>query len=124
MISSAFFLLVEIDTQDLIPAWKRTEVSHHEYFLVIGAMVTVTVILMFWATFVRKRRRRHKYKYPHNPGKVERQAGTAGTTAPQTKSGSKSKRRRRSRRSERRNPTLAETGGLPPVRNEWPEQES
>jgi flagellar biosynthesis/type III secretory pathway M-ring protein FliF/YscJ len=117
MIPSFTHFLAEVDPHDLVPVWAKTKVSHNEYIMVVGAIVAVTVAVLFWARFVRKRKRRTKYKYPHAEGKAGGKVSKRG----QDKAG-QSKLRRRSRR-ERRNPTLAETGGLPPVRNEWPDQE-
>jgi hypothetical protein len=118
-----YYLSALVDPRELAPGWQRTKVSHHEYLWVIGAILIVTTLVMLWAALVRKKKRRRKYKYPHVEEKVEQKGGNPDASAHPNKTESRPRRRRRSRRSERRNPTLAETGGLPPVRDEWPEQE-
>ena len=67
-------------------------------YLAIGAVVG---IIFLWAGFIRKPRRERRYKYHRAP----RQQPVAPKTA---------KRKRRSEPP--MNPTLAETRGLPPVR--------
>jgi len=75
----------------------------------------VTVLILVWAIFIRKPKddRPRRYQYP----------------APSEKEGAKNKhivspgrpfrRKKRRRRAHRaRKPTLAETGGLPPVRDD------
>jgi len=79
---------------------------------IIGAGVLVTLALLVWAAFVRgarKKRRRsgRPYNWEIDPGH-------------------RSKRRHRRHRREApaelpRNPTLAETGGLPPIRPQPPD---
>lgn len=74
--------------------------------VIVGALV-VLFGLIFWATFVRKSDRR-------------RQRGEILEGPPRERSHSSEGGRRRRRRREKgrvRNPTLAETGGLPPVRD-------
>lgn len=65
------------------------------------ALTGLVVLLFLWAFFIRKPRRERRYKYRRAP----RSAST---------SHSKSKRRHRSQPP--MNPTLAETRGLPPIR--------
>lgn len=73
-----------------------------EYLLFIGAILLVAGAVMFWAMVIRKPPGERRYKYHRPP---------PGTPPPAPKS---SKRKRRSEPP--RNPTLAETRGLPPVR--------
>lgn len=76
---------------------------------IVGAGIFVFVVLMIWAVYFRKKPRegpspsRVSYRVRED-GNIEEQAGH--------------KRRHRRRRKEHRgrNPTLAETGGLPPPR--------
>jgi hypothetical protein len=93
-----------------------------ETFIVIGAIVLVALGLLFWAGAIRKRHRRrsapHRPHYSHHSGShsVSEGGDDAGHS-------SHSHRRRRRRREHRpRNPTLAETGGLPPIRTDGPSQ--
>jgi len=73
-----------------------------EYVLFIGAILFVAVAVVFWATAIRKPKGERRYKYHRAP---------RGQTPPPPPS---AKRKRRSEPP--RNPTLAETRGLPPVR--------
>lgn len=77
-----------------------------EYLLFGGAIVFVAVVVFIWAAAVRKPKGERRYKYHRVP---------RGETPPAPKS---SKRKRRSEPP--RNPTLAETRGLPPVRESQP----
>jgi cell division septation protein DedD len=77
-----------------------------EYLLLIGAIVLVAVLVVFWAVAIRKPRSERRYKYHRVP---------RGEAPPETK---RSKRKRRSEPP--RNPTLAETRGLPPIRESGP----
>jgi hypothetical protein len=86
---------------DLSRTSQTLNTSSRELGLLLGACALVVVPILVWAVYFRKRRRRHRSDMALNPGQA--------TYKPH---------RRRSRRREhrRRNPTLAETGGLPPVR--------
>jgi len=91
--------------------WKQIAPSRNEFGLLFGAAGVITLLALIWAVFIRKREsdRPSSYSYPQisNPG----QNGGSST-------GRGFARQRRRKRRRRRNPTLAETGGLPPVRNE------
>jgi hypothetical protein len=84
--------------------------------LILGAVLLMAAALFFWAFFMRKRP-----KQSHGSLVVER-ARPAAKDAP----ASAGRRKRRKRRPEHpdnwgRNPTLEETGGLPPARPDEPE---
>lgn len=68
-------------------------------FWLFAAIFILAVLLVIWAVYIRKPKREY--------------TGKKLITAPTHKS-SHRRRRRRSRPSRPRNPTLAETGGLPP----------
>ena len=91
-----------------------------EGLYVIGAVAFLTLVIVIWAVALRKPRRRHGSKRAkEEPATLVRyrqeQLEDTGLL-----SLLKSKRRRRKRRFHHRNPTLAETGGLPPVRPDAP----
>jgi len=73
-----------------------------EYLILSGAILLVAAVLVFWAAAIRKPKSERRYKYHRAP---------RGQTPPPPQS---AKRKRRSEPP--RNPTLAETRGLPPVR--------
>ncbi len=65
------------------------------------ALTCLVALLFLWAVFIRKPRRERRYKYQRGP---------------RSSSASNSKSRRRRRSKPPMNPTLAETRGLPPIR--------
>lgn len=77
-----------------------------DYLLYLGAILLVALGVMIWAVAFRKtgKTRRRRRKHRERP------------TARDDHSESRSERRRR--REARRNPTRAEVGGLPPLREE------
>ena len=93
-------------------------------FLIFGAMASVTLLAMAWALFLRRKhhhRHRHHHHGHHDSSELA-ETSLAPNEADAT--AGPEKRRRRRRRSGRhhrpRNPTLAETGGLPPIRPPGP----
>ena len=77
-----------------------------EALIVVGVLIILALVLFLWAKFVRKSHRRHV-------------SGMLYKKESRTGSGFGPRRRRRRHRGHRpRNPTLAETGGLPPPRPE------
>jgi cell division septation protein DedD len=77
-----------------------------EYVLLIGAILLVASVVVFWAATIRKPKGERRYKYHRIP---------RGPTPPAPET---AKRKRRSEPP--RNPTLAETRGLPPMRESQP----
>jgi ABC-type nickel/cobalt efflux system permease component RcnA len=88
-----------------------------EWLIVMGALLGVSVVAAIWfvltQTGKRKRRRKHHHHSHHEEDEPQ---------APVEKKEKHSHHRRRRHRSAHeelpRNPTLAETGGLPPIRDE------
>jgi|SRR5215831_9939961 len=90
------FFLAQIDVKDNLTAdLQKTGIARGGLTMLFAAFGIVTVLIVAWALFIRKKpdESSRRYSYP-----------------------SRYSRRRRKRRS--RNPTLAETGGLPPIRPE------
>lgn len=103
--------LADIDIKDtLMPDFQKTSVSRGNLTLLFSAFGVVTLLILFWALFIRKRpdESSRRYRYPSREPKANQGS----------ESGGESGRRRRRKRRRPRNPTLAETGGLPPVRTE------
>ncbi|MDB6067278.1 MAG: hypothetical protein JWR26_3486 [Pedosphaera sp.] len=92
-----------------------------QVLLIVGAIIVIVGLVFIWAIFFRKpgRRRRkhhkHRKKFPQAENKLVED--TVEKTAVTVEENNSRKKRRRSRREHRpRNPTLAETKGLPPIR--------
>ena len=94
----------------LSPAWV-------DFFVVLGIILLVTLALIIWAmvfsTKARRRRHRHHHHHHHKSYREEFKKGADGIKE-------LIQQRRHRHRHEHRpiNPTLAETGGLPPPRGE------
>jgi hypothetical protein len=73
-----------------------------DVFLIVAVCAAIGVGVLIWAVFLRGASRRNRESL---------------RTAPASSS---SRRRKRKQRYTNRNPTLAETGGLPPIREEGP----
>jgi type VI protein secretion system component VasK len=103
-------------------SWHSPSGSTREVFLVLGAIIAVTSVLLIWALYFRKRRRHHSHHHHHHHHSSS-ESSALGTTPAESGQESRRRRRRRRRREHRpRNPTLAETGGLPPVRSDSPSE--
>jgi hypothetical protein len=102
------------DTQipDVIKDWAALDPG---ILISVGTLLLVSAAAFVWAAFFRKPRRRSHYHFHH--GKTE----TAPVPIPGKGLFSMLSFRKRHRHRERpRNPTLAEAGGLPPIRPEGP----
>jgi hypothetical protein len=100
-------LLAQIDPKDsLVPDLQKTSGSRGGLIFLFAAVGIVTLLIVVWAIFVRKRPddSSRRYSYP------SRSVLADGPPVEH------SSRRRRRRRRRPRNPTLAQTGGLPPIR--------
>ena len=102
---------------DPIPGFGPLTPAMKERLIIFGAMALVLVVIITWALAFRRqrqrsarredrRRRRHSFRRQATKGVAELREYV------------KEHRRRRRREHRPRNPTLAETGGLPPVRGD------
>jgi len=97
-------------------------------FTVIAAscFVGLVAVLGTLLYYTRRQRQRPHHHHHHRPHRKESGGPSADNPSPDGESQSNDgevirRRRRRRRRNHRpRNPTLAETGGLPPIRTEPP----
>jgi type VI protein secretion system component VasK len=120
-VSSIPFFLADAETQEILASWRITDPATLERLVIFGAMGLVTLLALLWAVFLRKRRRRRKHHHPHqNSSKPAEVPEAAKDEDAPTRPEKRRHRRRSGRRHRPRNPTLAETGGLPPVRPESP----
>jgi|SRR4051812_29779026 hypothetical protein len=96
-----------MEISDVFTTWKKIAPGTKEGLLVFGALLLVVTVLFIWAVFIRKRgERRKKYHYPSK---------TSGEGVIEVH---RKKWRKRRKEHRPRNPTLSETGGLPPIRSE------
>jgi hypothetical protein len=125
-------VLADVEIQDFVPV--KPGYALREVAIICGAALLVTLPVVLWAVFLRKRRRRHHHHHHH----VQRRAAAnsvdaallddSDSTVEAEEPSPKNRRRiwKRRRRREHRplNPTLAQTGGLPPVRTQPPAEPS
>jgi ABC-type nickel/cobalt efflux system permease component RcnA len=116
--------------------WRRLrffDPSTTQGLIVLGAIAVVLLLGLTWVLLIqRSRKARHSHRHHHHHHDRPQQFGKDPASANEEEEEEEDsdgedddephkKRRRRRRREHRpRNPTLAETGGLPPVRTEDP----
>jgi hypothetical protein len=108
------FFLAQIDAKEsLLGDLHKAGSSRGGLTPLFVAVGIVTLLVLFWAIFIRKRpdETSRRYTYP------SRDAKSSGSRNDGESRG-KDRRRRRKRKRRSLNPTLAETGGLPPIRSE------
>lgn len=88
--------------------------SGRDLAMLLGAVAVPVLLFVLWAVFVRKRKKSLSGWRTHQHGS-QPHSNQATSEAGQ---GERRRRRRRRREHRPRNPTLAETGGLPPVRDD------
>jgi hypothetical protein len=121
-----FLAQVNISYDDAFGGWKKMSSGTREFLTIAGAICTVTLLVFIWAIFIRKRgKRRRAGSQQKSQPRASTQAATPaaqnGAGNPVSQPQHRRHRRRRRRREHRpRNPTLADTGGLPPIRSEGP----
>jgi hypothetical protein len=109
--------MAQADVIDSLTAKKNssfTSPSVRDTALVLGGILIVTILIFLWATYVRD---------PKKKSSSSRRSEDLGKKVEKTidEEGRQKVRVRRRRRSHRpRNPTLAETGGLPPEKQNSP----
>jgi type VI protein secretion system component VasK len=110
-------MFADLEIEDVINNWNRMDTTTRDAILVFGALTVVTLIIVVWAAFIRKKPREHSSQHHHRHRPATQSEAVSQETAEEP--GRERRRRRRRRREHRpRNPTLAETGGLPPVKPE------
>ncbi len=99
------------------PAWSRVPGLTQDMLVVLGVGILLLVVLLVWALFLRKRPHSHSHSHSrHHRGIQIEESGESDSDHARHLHRHRRKRRRRDHRM--RNPTLAETGGLPPPRSE------
>src|SRR5437879_5235343 len=102
-------LLGAIEWDDLVRRWRTMTPAARDRVVILSALALVTLLLVIWAVVFRKRKpdshSHSHYEYPRaNDGDAD------------AKSHKRRKWRRQRRPHRPLNPTLAQTGGLPPIR--------
>ena len=96
-------------TEGGLPRWT------HETTLLISVLVVITLALFLLTYILNRKRHRGLSRSPHPPSLSQSETGK---NVASTQASHRRRKRRRRREHRPRNPTLAETGGLPPVRPE------
>lgn len=95
------------------PVSKTTGLVFRDVLLIGGALLGLSLLLLLWA----RRYVRHSKRHRHEHRSESHVIGQAGTDTRHHRRHRHRHRRRRHSQVERGgNPTLAETGGLPPIR--------
>jgi hypothetical protein len=111
MISPVPWLAVAQDVDELLEQARLPKSTLIQTSIVVGSLLVVTGLIAGWVIFFRKKRRhRHEHHWKNRDAQSAAAAGNSGTAS--SAENRKDRRRRRPR-----NPTLAETRGLPPVRD-------
>ena len=107
-------LLADIPLVDSFSSSKGFNASFRQTLIVFSALAVAILVAVVLALYLAKKRRRRRHERHHWALKEEaaHQNGAGSPGRP------KSRGRRRRRGSRQPNPTLAETEGLPPVRDE------
>jgi hypothetical protein len=113
-------LLAAAEAEKAESFWGFLDLSTLGGVITLGAIGLVTLLVLLWAVFLRRRRRRrHSHHHAHRPSSQPTETPVALNNGDAVSPRKKRRHRRRSDRRHRpRNPTLAETGGLPPIRPE------
>src|SRR5256885_15970897 len=109
-------LLGGTEWDEFVRRWRTMTPAARDRVVILGALAFVTLLVVIWAVVFRKRKpdshsHRHSYEYPR---------ATEGD--PDSKAHKRRKWRRQRRPHRPLNPTLAQTGGLPPIRSNEPPQ--
>jgi hypothetical protein len=114
-------ILANAEFDDMLGQWRGMSATTREGLIIFGALMLVTTAVTVWAVYVRKPKRR---KHRHHHGQHHSREAVEDAVSESADDDSEPRKRRRWRRQRRdhhpRNPTLAETGGLPPVRTGGP----
>jgi FtsZ-interacting cell division protein ZipA len=116
------FFLADAYMDTVMASWRFLTPITREGLIILSATALVTLLVLTWAVFIRKRRRRrhelhHSHRHSSSSSEVTQTSEDEAATPPPEK---RRHRRRSHHKHRRRNPTLAETGGLPPIRPQDP----
>jgi hypothetical protein len=111
-------ILADVNAVDLKQQFSNSRL--YQTLIIFGAITAAAVIGVIWAILYSQRKKhrkhRHHHHYEHHP---EEPASQNDNQSDEKGEGSSRRKWRRHRREHRpMNPTLAQTGGLPPLRDE------
>lgn len=111
---------VLLSAQDISWLWLgRQTPAMRERLVVLGSLLAVALAVALLALMLHGRRRRRPRHRHHRHHRSAADAAPEGESV-ESKGFLRRRRRRRRREHRRLNPTLAETGGLPPIRPDEP----
>jgi hypothetical protein len=116
-----YLMLADAEVNDLLDASTRSaDPRLYEILVTFGAISLAILVAVIWAVFYslkRKKRKPHKHRRHHSETASSASAlKFAASERPAAETDSRKRIRRRSHRP--LNPTLAQTRGLPPLRDE------
>ena len=104
----------------LFPDGERKNATLRDVLLVLLCLAVLSLGLLLWAAYIRKRKR-HSSGHSHHLSRTPAVGGTAAAGEQESEPRRRRHRHRRRRSSNYpQNPTLAQTGGLPPIRRDEP----
>jgi hypothetical protein len=110
-------------TDAVMASYRTSNPAVREWVVIFGATGLVSVLALVLAVVYTKRRRRRKHHHSdHHSSAPAKVLDGAAEDEPSTSSGKRRRRRRSGRQHRPRNPTRAETGGLPPIRPQAPSE--
>ena len=115
--SRSLVFLGEISGDEVLDQWRSLSPNARDGLIVGAAFILVIASIILWAVYIRKPKRPHHthHRHHHHSSSADVKSNETGEQAPQRR------KWRRPRRPHRQmNPTLAETGGLPPMRDQRP----
>jgi ABC-type nickel/cobalt efflux system permease component RcnA len=111
-------LLAQLDTLNPLgpmpPLSKTAGLAFKDLMLIGAALLVLTGLLVFWARRYVRRSKRHPRR-EHHPKPL---GGAQNHSSPRRHRHHRHRRRQSDAAERGKNPTLAETGGLPPLRPE------
>jgi hypothetical protein len=111
--TSLFFAQTEGKASGLFATWSNMDEDMRNQLLLVLLLGALSLGLLIWAAFYRKSKQRRRHRHRPHAWQVD---------PTETRSDRRRRHRERRRHSEHpklpMNPTLAETGGLPPRRPE------
>ena|SRR5438093_1037114 len=102
-----------------MPVTKSTGLVFLDVLVILATALALGFVLLLWARYYVRKRKRRRHRHYH-----ERGAHSTSPVVPTMEdeeplhNGHRHRRRRRRRDHRPRNPTLGETGGLPPQKTE------